>query len=483
MTKNDKNTVPIQDFNLGGLANSRWSGQPNSLYKLTGFDVHSQPGLLRVAQKMVKDSGDVVTEFCKSSIQSTNGCSYWGSADSGKIWQENAGTWTLVYTVSADTGESKILSMYESNNYIYIATEKHLHRIPSDSSKAIGAANWTINFEANWQTFDIGDTEFHPMLETNLVLYIGDGYQVAQVDDNVFSSNALDINAPLRIKCLGAVGTELLIGTFIDDKVNKTTLYIWDTFSESFADNKQIDEVGINAILKTDNMTLVQAGIAGRIYIYDQSTNSLQLFKVIPGDYSPTAWGRVNPDAVATLQGTMLFGFSQGLGNPADQGVYAIGRNSTDYPYILDLPYPISQRSGNDFELNNVEIGSILVAGFDVFVSWKHEFAYGIDKLDYSQKVECAVLETRVISITRSQTANFSGVSVAYYQLPDNTSVGVYFSKNYGDYTQATTKVDAVRNLITVDKGVQGTTVQLKLKPAVSGNNAPEIESAGITII
>jgi hypothetical protein len=483
MTKNDKNTVPVQDFNLGGLANSRWSGQPNSLYKLTGFDVHSQPGLLRVAQKMVKNSGTVVTEFCKNSIQSTNGNSYWGSVDSGKIWQEASGTWTLVYTISAGAGESKILGMAEYNNYIYIATEKRLHRIPSDSSKAIGAANWTINFEANWATFDIGDLEFHPFLETNLVLYIGDGYQVAQVDAGVFSSNALDITAPLRIKCLGAVGTELLIGTFIDDNVNKTTLYIWDTFSESFADNKQIDEVGINAILKTDNMTLVQAGLGGRIYIYDQGSNSLQLYKVIPGDYNPTAWGRVNPDAVATLEGKMLFGFSQGLGNPADQGVYAIGRNSTDYPYILDLPYPISQRTGDDFELSDVEIGSILVVGFDVFVSWKHESAYGVDKLDYTQKVECAVLETRVISITRESASNYSGIVIAYYQLPSGTSVNLFLSKNYASYVQATTKVDATKNTIFAEKGVTGTTLQLKIKPVVSGNTAPEIESAGVTII
>lgn len=468
---------------MGGLANSMWSGAKDSLYKLTGFDVHSKPGILRVAQKMVKNSGTNVTEFCKNSLQSVNGNSYWMSADSGKIWQEKAGVWTLVHTIVAGAGESKILGCAEYQNYIYIATQYRLHRIPSDGLKADGAANWTINIELNWATFDIGDLEFHPFIETNLVLYIGDGYQVAQVDAGVFSSNALDINAPLRIKTLGAVGTELLIGTYIDNNVNKTTLYIWDTYSQSFADSKQIEEVGINAILKADNLTLVQAGLAGRIYLYDQSTNSLQLYKVIPGDYSPTKWGRVNPDAVGNLQGIMLFGFSQGIGNPADQGVYAIGRNCTDYPFVLDLPYPISQRSGNEFELEDVEIGSILVVGFDIFVSWKNHSAYGVDKLDYSTKVECATLQTRVMTVTRTMAANFSTFVVAYYLLPTGTAIKIFYSKNYAAYVESVIKVDATKNTVFAEKGVSGTTLQIKLKMTTSANLAPEIESAGVTLV
>lgn len=37
----------------------------------------------------------------------------------------------------------------------------------------------------------------------NLVLYIGDGNLVAQVDDGTFTADALDIQKPHRIKALG----------------------------------------------------------------------------------------------------------------------------------------------------------------------------------------------------------------------------------------------------------------------------------------
>ena len=49
------------------------------------------------------------------------------------------------------------------------------------------------------------------MLVLNLVLYIGDKNLVAQVDEGVWSADALDLPLPSqnRIKCLGQMGTDL----------------------------------------------------------------------------------------------------------------------------------------------------------------------------------------------------------------------------------------------------------------------------------
>ena len=82
----DKNTIQIGNWNRGGLSDSKWSGTQDSFYKMVGLDMHSSPGVLKVAQKMAKDSGSTVTEFCKERVASSNGYTYWGSADSGKIW-------------------------------------------------------------------------------------------------------------------------------------------------------------------------------------------------------------------------------------------------------------------------------------------------------------------------------------------------------------------------------------------------------------
>jgi hypothetical protein len=199
------------------------------------------------------------------------------------------------------------LGAYEYQGYIYWATEGWLHRILA--SDAQGSAEWTANAALNWAEFDNGDADFHPMIEQNKVLYIGDGSLLAQVDAGVFTPDALDIAAPLRIKCVGKIGTDVLLGTYIDDLVSKSQILRWNTYSVSFTSADEIDEVGINAFIPGDNAVYVNAGLRGNIYIYDGE--QLQLFKKIPGEYSTTEYGRLFPNAAANFNGKILIGFSK----------------------------------------------------------------------------------------------------------------------------------------------------------------------------
>jgi hypothetical protein len=558
------NVIPIQDFNLGGLADSKWSGIKNSLYRFIGFDPHSVPGILRTAQKLTKDSGVTVTEYCKARVASSNGCTYWFSSVSGKIWERtSAGVWSLVYTMTAGAGGVAILGAYEYENYIYIATESRLHRI---SSTYMGATDWSAQMALNWATFTKTDALYHPMVEQNLILFIGDGNQIAQVDGSTFTANALDIKAPLRVKSLGKMGTDLLIGTWVSNNITKTTIYRWNTWSVSFTVSDEIDEVGINAFLEADNGVYVQAGLAGNIYIYDGE--KLELYKKITGDYLPTKQAIVNPAAVANLEGQILFGVSNVTGNPCDQGVYRIGKNSRNYPYIMDLPYPISPRLASDaLVLSGVEIGAILTAGSDVFVSWQRKVTVtmtiadpgvvtytahgltngdaivftttgalptgittgtiyfarsvtadtlhlydtsahavsggatgrvvttgtqsgvhtaatvGIDKLDYSNKLNGAFYESRVISVNRETFANFTNFVVAYASLPASTAIAIAYSKNYAAYVDTTEVVDTQRNIVSSDTDeVEATTLQMRVTITTNSNDAPEIESSAIFI-
>lgn len=481
MAKQD-NLISIQDINMGGLSNSKWSGQPNSVYKLVGFDIHSEPGIINVAQKLSKNSGSTVTELCKWQVASSNGRTYHFSSESGKIWErDSAGNWSLVYTTSPAAGEAKCLGAIEYQGYIYWATQSRLHRILATNAE--GSSEWTANAAPNYATFTVTDASWHPMMEhpDQLILYIGDGNLLAQVNAGTFTANALDIKSPLRIKSLGRIGTDILLGTYVNDNITKTNLLRWNGWSVSFTTADEIDEVGINAFLPGDNVVFVQAGKAGNIYIYDGY--KLNLWKKIPGVYSPTKYGEVYPNAVGNLEGQILFGFSNGTGNPADQGVYRLGRYSADYKYVMDMPYPISQRSSGELVTTSVEIGSVLVAGFNVFVSWKNGSSYGVDMLDYSNKLEKAYLESRVAVVKREVNTNVSKIFVPYVSMPSGTSIPISYSKNYGSYIATTPVVDTDRLIVNADmEGFSFNTIQVKLAPVVSGNDAPSFESIGIEI-
>lgn len=478
--KNEQGIIPIENFNMAGLSDSKWSGIKNSLYKMIGFDPHSKPGILKTAQKLTKDSGSTVTEFCRVAVSSSNGAQYWFSYTSGKIWElTSGGSWRLVHTTTPAAGGAGCLGAAEYQGYIYWATESRLHRITvADADDN----DWATDAVEDYATFTVTNASFHPMIEQNLVLYIGDGNLLAQVDAGTFTASALDIKSPLIIKSLGKIGTDVLLGTYVADTVTKTQIIRWNTWSVSYTNSDEIDEVGINAFLPGDNVVFVHAGTAGNIYTYNGET--LDLYKKIPGDYSPTATSTVHPNSVANMANEILFGVSNVSGNPSDQGVYRLGRHSRNYPYIMDMPYPISERSAGAFVLTGIEVGAILVVGSNLYVAWKNSSTYGVDKLDYSNKLSGAYLETRVMSVEREKLTTFQKFLVAYSSLPANTAVDILYDRNYaGSYTTTTEVTDTQRNIIQAEEGVEASTLQLKLLITASSNTAPEIETAACFVM
>lgn len=550
----------VQNFNSGGLADSKWSGIKDSLYKLTGFDPHSAPGVLRTAQKLSKDSGVIVTEFCNARLASSNGRIYWGSAVSGKIWErDTAGVWTLAYTVAPGAGSAAIMNLVEYQGTIYVITQSRIGKIVATDAE--GASEWTANFTNNWATFTNADPDYHPTIEQNLVLYIGDGKFIAQIDDGVFSAEALDVASPLRISSLGKLATRILAGTFVSNNITKTQIVDWDTFSDSFNVSDTIDEVGIHAFLETDNYVLAYCGYSGNLYSYNGE--KMDLYKKIPGEYSPTAKAKIFHTSVANIEGQVLFGMSNVLGNPCDQGIYRIGRHSNDYDYILDFPYPISRRTGSDFVLTGIEMGGILVVGADIYAGWRatisgitmtianpgvftlnahglsngdsiifsttaslptgitagtiyyvgnvatntfnvydtaaHAIAggatgrvtttgsqsgthsasiVGIDKLDYSTKLNGAYFETRIARTDRFNKSTCPLMEVAYASLPASTDIKIQYKKNYADsYADTTEKNDDIGKRVYSEEGFEFVALQAKVQVTTNNNDAPEIEA------
>lgn len=469
--------VLITNWNNGGISDSKFSGVADSLYRMVGVDVHTEPAVIKAEQKLTKDSGATVTEFVKWQVTSSNGNTYHFSADTGKIWERNSsGTWSLVYTTSPNNGEAKCLGAIEHNGYIIWATQTRIHRILAVNAN--GSANWTANATVNWQSFTNGNLNYHPMVEQNLNLYVGDGNLLAEWDGTNWTANALDIKSPLVIKSLGKLSTDVLIGTEVSSNVTKTEIFRWNTWSVSFSSSDPIEENGINAFLPADNYVYVSAGRSGNIYVYDGV--SLELFKKVTGTYSATATATVHPDAVSNLQGQVLFGLSNVSNNPALQGVYRLGRHSRNYNWILDLAYPISERNTGELVLSGIEIGSITTQGERIFVSWKNGASYGVDMLDYSNKLDKAYFETRVMRPDRYNFSTFTKFDIPYNSLPANTSIALSYDKNYSNtYTTPTSSLvdDTDRKILSLEEGIEATSLQLKIVFTCSANATPSLEA------
>jgi len=358
------NIIQIKDINLGGIADSKYQGQKNSVSEMVGFDVHSEPGLLKHNQKLTKENGQLIDDLVKKILPCSDGNVYLFGSTNGKIWKRtSAGAYSLEATAAPAAGAVGIIDAWEYQGYIYYSMESRLGRV------AVGVpTNWAGRNDS-WATFINTDADFHPMQEVNAVLYIGDAENLAQVDAGVFTENAtdpLDIKVPLRTKSLGKILTDLLIGTFVNAYRVATEILRWNTWSESWSVSDEIPEIGINCFLKTDNFVLVNAGTKGNFYLYNGS--QLDNYKRIPGSWSGSEEALVHPNASCNMFGLPLFGLSNVSGNPAKQGVYSLGGYDRNYPKILNLEWLLS----NGY-YENIDIGSIELAGTILLVSWKQQ--------------------------------------------------------------------------------------------------------------
>ena len=409
------------------------------------------------------------------------------------------GNWTVTIHNSSDVsqGAKTIVngSLSTGYNFFEFATALnikkgstyHVHVTSTVADGTVTASSSEDLEDGAMKIYRTSDASFHPCLEHLGILFIGDRHFVHQIEESstgshVFTTEALDIREPLRVKCLGKDPYNLLVGTTVSSTLQKTQIIKWNTFADSYTTSDEIPEVGINAFLPADNTILVHAGLGGNIYVYDSGSGTLELYKGIPGEFTPSATATVHPNAVGNLAGKTLIGVSNLSGNPVDQGVWTFGRHSRDYPYVFDLTYPISERSGVELVLTAVEIGCILVSGFDVYVAYKNGANIGIDKLDYTAKLEKAFLETRQYSLIRSGLNSWSFVNVAYASIPASTSYVLKYKVNHAAsyVTYSSTVDDSIRDVYCADEIVEGTTYQLKILPIVSGNTAPDLEQIEI---
>jgi hypothetical protein len=82
-----------------GLADTKFQGAQGQVHRLVGVDFRNEPGIITANQKLTKDSGSTVTELCKVSVPVSDGSTLWFSSESGQIWREVAGVYTLITTL------------------------------------------------------------------------------------------------------------------------------------------------------------------------------------------------------------------------------------------------------------------------------------------------------------------------------------------------------------------------------------------------
>lgn len=368
----------------------------NGFNDLVNCDVHSQIGSVRPQLALEKESGTTIDGSCYS-ITVPAGDVYFFSQDSGKIWKRTtAGSYSLVRTNT--NGAATGAGFY--NDYLYYATSTKLGRFDLSST-------WNDNF----QNLTAGD---HPMHSFDLIIYIGNGADIAQLDDtDTFSSSGLDLPPEHVIKAIDHVGDDLVTLSNPGDYINDSAIFRWDTYSDSWTIKDAIKETDAYAFLDADNYIYAIAK-SGTVYFYNGQ--KLEDFSKIRDASSTTSW-----QLTANYKGKPLIA----NGNK----VYSLFRANRNLPVSLVCEYTCSQSS-------DALIQSMAVSGDDLLVAWKDGSTYGVDKIGTDRAT--AELYTPIF------TEGFS-VEVPYADLPSGTSVAISTKQDGATtWTSQTVQVDSV---------------------------------------
>lgn len=483
--------IRINNFNLGGIADSKYAGVQYSLSKLVGVDVHTEPGVAKANYKMVleassEDDPQVIDGLVNAIIPVSGGDTYLFGKDNtdGAVWKRtSAGVYSLSY--SRVVSNSRNAGAFVYGGYIYFASADKLHRI---AIADLANNDWATDVDENWATFT-NNISWHPMIVVNNVLYIGDGNTISQVEDTTFSANALDLPEDYSVKCLAKAFTNLVIGTIINRETNRCSIFDWNTWSVSWSNEDELFEAGINSFLKADNFIIVNGGLVGNLYSYNLQEASK--VKKIPGEYKDDQKMLIEPNSVAELNGLSLFGVGQQygaaseFGNATEHGIYGFGAPNPMYPKILTLEYPIYKSDGS-MVTSDLVIQSLGTNGNTLIASWEYNEGeeYGVSALDYDQRSNGAYFDLKVVRGERDRQRTIKSIAVCYVEIPTSTSITVKYKVNYQSSWQTLTlKQDIVNSRYYADVDFLFNTFELRVIFNTNGADTPVIDEVIMEVL
>ena len=402
----EKDYTKFESFSAG-LAVSKFLGVLGSFAKAVGIDIHSEPGIIKAQWALAKDSGATVVDLIMATVHTSSGHSY-HFGDAGKIYKRTSGgSWSVLVTLDP---VKKILGAAEhSDGYVYFTYSNKVGRIQISNDSVT----------ATWNTLTNTNTNYGPVIyhEKRDAIIIGNKELVAKVSAaGSFTANALDLLGKYEIRDIVPTDIDTLVGAVAEGSGNKSRIFQWDGTSSSWQYSWFFGEE-IKWMINKQEIILICAGDEGKIYDFTDLENSVAQ---IPGEYSSTAILYSTPNSKVIYKGLLHFGvYDGGAGNPFPNGVYSHGtKNARKFPRALNCEYVLSQN-----KLTGIEYGAISTDGSNLFVAWKDDATYGMDKIDFSNRYGSAFIELLVMRVNRELEKVFDRFPCAFKPLPSGCRI------------------------------------------------------------
>lgn len=433
--------VTFQNPCLGGISDSKYLGADNSFYIIEGLDVFSEPGLIYPARKLTNET--TITEQCNNILYTTASLMFFFSIQSGKIWKRDisTGAYTLVHTTVPTSGNTYALNAIEYNNFIYWSTGAYLHKMAIANC---ADSTWSTGLTQNFTALSSSWGGRNAMCVVNDVLYIGTGNTVSQVDNTTFTAGAITLPYNYYVKTLVKNGTDLVIGANYANDSKRSKVLIWDTYSESFSYEDDLQDNEITCSVEYDNTVLFFAGKSGNVYYLNGS--KADFYMKLPYAISST-YPNISVDfnSAYVYRNLLYLGITDYIAQRS--GVYVFGSISPQNKKIISMQYPLDSFSAGGTKLYSAQIKAVAVVDslnvLRVYVTWygyneSGTLGYNVSVLHGSNRIEYATIQTILQHPSNKGLVTLNNGWVDYVSLPSGASVDMKIGKVTDSFSNVT---------------------------------------------
>ena len=461
----------IKDFN-GGISDLSNKGVRGSFRFGHGIDLRNTSSSLSCNQRLIKNSGTIVTDLLRFGVPATDG-SWYGFGDTGKIVKRTSGGgWSEVY----DDPDGAIMGAVEfihndgNDNYVshlVWATQTKLKRIVL--SAGFGSPETITTFEKGIAG------EFHVMKTALGVVFVCDADYLLLLDyEGATNKKSLQFPGGIYSKDILENNNIIVIGASEVAQQKQGYVFTWDKLQDSWINKKNLQAQGLNSMNFLESGLLLQSGEELKYW----DTANLVPLKQLPGG------GTTLPGAQTEYRSIAMFGVYGGTKN----GVFGYGRRDKNSPFAMNLEYVPSY--GRYDNANDV-IGSVSNHQGEMLVSWYDSVAqsYGVDIIDADNKAPALYQSLEIDAGTPYASKVWPQIKVVTRPLPAGTSLSLR-ARTINDDDWQTCKMDNQEtSMATAGQKVgifniagarQGEIVEIEVSLTPSANLSPEVISLNI---
>lgn len=276
-----------------------------------------------------------------------------------------------------------------------IGEDYHFH---VTSTVADGGVDTNVNTDLEGAEYTIqystlATATFHPMVEFLNGFAFGNGHYIGYFDNATYSPNKVVLPPGFEVRAMTKIQEFVIAECYRGASFSESEeqrRYFWDGISPTF--NFFVDiTVGVpHAVHNSKNSLIAVYGNDGSVYKGGDTTEAV-IGKEVDSVPKLTRGKKVQvyPGAITEHNGRTLIGYSALTddGTNLEQGVYEIGKQSESLPLVLNFPHQISTGTT---KATTVKIGCVKSFGDDLYIGWRDDSTYGVDKINIADGANAA---------------------------------------------------------------------------------------------